>query len=142
MYCYEDHPSNYTIDCPRSCPMDCMDTDTDLVCASDLGTYSGSCDMKMKVCELYAREHLDNGDMIKAAEVLENITVINNEACPSKKYSFRLFLDGLRQYVDDLHFGPRLYPTVSLENALVRPTVYGPFINLSLNISESAYQFF
>ena len=84
LYCYEN-TANYTFDCPRSCPMDCMDSDVDPVCASDLGTYGGSCDKAQKVCELYARELIDQEDMDGAAEVLKNITITNNEQCPSKE---------------------------------------------------------
>ena len=65
--------------------MDCMDSDVDPVCASDLGTYGGSCDKAKKVCELYARELLDQGDIDGAADVLENITITNDEPCPSKE---------------------------------------------------------
>ena len=63
-----------------------MDTDTDSVCASDLGTYDGSCDMKKKVCELYARELLDKGNITEAADVIENITITNHQPCSSKYF--------------------------------------------------------
>ena len=65
--------------------MDCMDSDIDPVCASDLGTYGGSCDKAKKVCELYARKLIDQGDLNGAADVLEKITITNNEQCPSKE---------------------------------------------------------
>ena len=49
LYCYEDPTSGHTLECPRSCPMDCIDAETDTVCASDLGTYDGSCNLSKKV---------------------------------------------------------------------------------------------
>ena len=64
--------------------MDCMDTDTEPLCASDLGTYDGSCDMKTKVCEMYARHHLEQGNLTEAEKAIENITITGNQPCPSK----------------------------------------------------------
>ena len=84
MYCYEDPSSGHVLDCPRSCPLDCMDMQTDPICSSDLGTYEGSCDMQMKTCESYAREFLDQGNLTEAADVLRNITVASDKSCPSK----------------------------------------------------------
>ena len=60
-----------------------MDSDTDDVCATDLGTYQGSCDMSKKVCELYARELLDRGNITAAFDVLQEITVAENAPCAS-----------------------------------------------------------
>ena len=84
MYCYADETKGYSIDCPRSCPMDCMDSSTDAVCSSELGTYNGACDMSQKVCEFYAREYIDAEDMGNATDILENITVAANGACNRK----------------------------------------------------------
>ena len=84
MYCYADENEGYVIDCPRSCPMDCMDSSTDAVCSSELGTYNGACDMSQKVCEFYAREYIEAGDMGNATVILENITVAANGACNRK----------------------------------------------------------
>ena len=53
MYCYADADTSYKIDCLRNCSTDCLeDQSTDPVCASDLGTYDGSCDMKVRCPQL------------------------------------------------------------------------------------------
>ena len=86
MYCYGDPATNYTthkIDCLRNCSLDCLeDQNTEPVCASDLGTYHGSCDMKIKTCELYARKYLEEGNVTMAEKMIGNITVTDNQACP------------------------------------------------------------
>ena len=61
-----------------------MDSLTDAVCSSELGTYNGACDMSQKVCEFYARKYIDAGDMGNATDILENINIANNGACDSK----------------------------------------------------------
>ena len=53
MYCYADADTSYKIDCLRNCSTDCLeDQSTDPVCASDLGTYDGSCDMKVRCAQV------------------------------------------------------------------------------------------
>ena len=55
MYCYADADTSYKIDCLRNCSTDCLeDQSTDPVCASDLGTYDGSCDMKVRCLQVLA----------------------------------------------------------------------------------------
>merc|ERR1719494_1005647 len=81
IYCYEDTVNGYSLECPRSCPRDCLDDDEDTVCASDLGSYTGTCNMHKAVCELYGKEHLDNNDMGNATEVLANITLTSAGPC-------------------------------------------------------------
>ena len=89
MYCYEDTVNGYSLECPRSCPRDCLDDDEDTVCASDLGSYTGTCNMHKAVCELYGKEHLDNNDMGNATEVLANITLTSAGPCDSKGNYFK-----------------------------------------------------
>ena len=84
MFCYEDENETYVIDCPRTCPVDECEDKVSTVCSSELGTYSSACDMSQKVCEFYARKHLDVGDMDNATKVLENITISDYTACDRK----------------------------------------------------------
>ena len=84
MYCYDDNVTGHSLECARSCPTDCMDDDTDTVCASDLGTYTGSCNMHKALCDMYAQEYLDNDNFNNATDALENITISSTGPCDSK----------------------------------------------------------
>ena len=88
MYCYEDTVNGYSLECPRSCPRDCLDDDTDTVCMSDLGSYTGTCNRHKALCEMYAQEHLDNEDLGNATEVLESISIASAGHCDSKWFLF------------------------------------------------------
>ena len=36
----------------------------------------------MKTCELYARKHLDEGNVTQAGEVMNTISIVDKQACP------------------------------------------------------------
>ena len=71
--CYEEFSDQgYRFDCIDSCPGDCItDRRRKRLCASDLVTYDGACEMSKSVCEMYG--DLENDEQLRNFNEIEKL---------------------------------------------------------------------
>ena len=99
LFCYEKpEDPGYEIGCVQECPADCMmDMTPTPVCATDFGVYEHPCEMAKEVCNMYAKQFLDAGDIVAAGDAIDGIKVEENSFCEGK--NVMLYVDFNGEYI-------------------------------------------
>ena len=74
-----------------------MDMTPTPVCATDFGVYEHPCEMAKEVCNMYAKQFLDAGDIVAAGDAIDGIEVEENSFCEGK--NVMLYVDFNGEYI-------------------------------------------